>query len=85
MGFTPLAGDAIVDIGTHRNLYDVLQVVMRRCSSLHALAGDAIADIHIEVSIMFRHEAVFVFFTRWPAMQLLTCSCSSPTRRRCNR
>lgn len=45
MGFTPLAGDAIVDIGTHRNLYDVFQVVMRRCSSLHALAGDAIADI----------------------------------------
>lgn len=53
MGFTPLAGDAIVDIGTgtHRNLYDVFQVVMRRCSSLHALAGDAIADIHIEDSI----------------------------------
>lgn len=61
MGFTPLAGDAIVDIhvGTHRNLYDVFQVVMRRCSSLHTLAGDAIADM-------------FMFFTHSPAMQLWT-------------
>lgn len=56
VGFTPLAGDAILDIGT----------------------------VHIGFSMMFRHEAVLVFFTRWPAMQLLTCSRSSRAGRRRN-